>query len=148
METIKTASELYREIKNRGLELRQENGRDDVLFAKLSKKLGCPNNKLQHCLDNSNLSAEDFLKIFLEIAEPFSLMFKEIWEYLSLNLAPNSLESISIEFGFENNKTEINLETFRKYVRNIQKVFSKDKYWSYDTFHSLFKISWKIIHDQ
>ena len=147
METIKTASELYREIKKRGLELRQENGRDDVLFTKLSEKLECPNNKLQHCLDNSDLSAEDFLKIFLEIAEPFSLMFKEIWDYLSLNLAPNSLESISIEFGFENNKTEINLDTFRKYVKKIQKIFSKDKYWSYDTFSSLFEISSKIIHN-
>ncbi len=142
MTIIKTASELYREIKNRGLELRKENGRDNDLIKALSIKVGCPDNKLQSFLDNSELTSKDFLIAFLEIAEPFALMFKEIWDYLSINFAPNSLETLTVEFGFDENKQKINLDIFRRYAKEIREVFVINKYWSYETFLTLFEISW------
>ncbi len=54
-------SELYREIKRRGLELRRGNGRDDALLEALTKRLGCPDDQLQEFLDASLLTGEEFL---------------------------------------------------------------------------------------
>lgn len=139
---IKTASELYREIKRRGLHLRKINGRDNSLLIELADKLKCQPDKIQIFLDKSDLSARDFLIIFLDIAQPFSLMFKEIWKYLSDKQAPNVLESITIQFGFENEtKTEINLEQFRKYVLEIEKNLFIKRVWNSTALQHLFQIS-------
>jgi hypothetical protein len=144
MKTIETASELYREIKNRGLHLRRQNGRDNVLLDELILKLHCPNKRLQSFLDSSGISAEDFLKVFLETTEPFAKMFIEIWEYLHLNCASKAFETVSIRFGFSdrNDKCTINLEQFRRYVETGKKIISPVRYriWPLEALNQLFKL--------
>jgi hypothetical protein len=137
---IETASELYREMKRRGLHLRKNNGRDNVLLEELEKRLGCPSKRLQSFLGSSEISAERFLKVFLEIAQPFAQMFSEIWDYLSLQFSPKAHETISIRFGFqEEETTTITLEQFRRYVEIISTI--KLKLWPIEALHKLFGIS-------
>lgn len=144
MEPIETAGDLYREIKNRGLHLRSENGRDDALLRELAAELGCSHRQLQRFLDSSDLSAEDFLRAFLELVAPFARMFQEIWDYLNRELAPKATETISVRFGFEDadDQCAVNLEEFRRYVETAQRVAAAvtTQIWPYEALHGLFAV--------
>ncbi|MBI5841551.1 MAG: hypothetical protein HZB19_15780 [Chloroflexi bacterium] len=148
---IETAADLYRELKRRGLHLRQENGRDNALIDNLISKLNCPSNQLQAYLDISKLSAEDFLKVFLEIVHPFALMFSLIWEFLSENCSPKALETIAVRFGFPNSPDSctIDLEQFRRYVEMSRRVTASVplQMWSFDAMNKLFEIG-RILKQQ
>lgn len=126
MRPIETSAELYREMKKRGLHLKPGDGRDDALLRELAASIGCPDLKLQEYLDKSNISAEDFLKSFLRLAQPFAQMFEEIWQYLARKCAPGAKETISIRFGFPKagQHTEFDLETFRRHVESANEVMA------------------------
>lgn len=149
MRPIETAGDLYREIKNRGLHLQKDNGRDDALLRELTAKLGCPDTRLQRFLDSSDLSAAVFLRSFLELAAPFARMFQEIWDYLSRELAPRAGETISIRFGFDDahDQCAIDLEQFRRYVQTTQHVVAEvtTQVWPYDALHGLFAVGRKAV---
>lgn len=149
MKPIELAGDLYREIKRRGLHLRKENGRDDVLLRELSTKLGCPDDRLQKFLDASDLSAESFLRIFLQVAEPFAKMFQEIWEFLSQHYAPKARETITVRFGFPDSPDQISvsLEQFRRYVETSRRVFASrtTRIWPYQALNGLFNVGRKLI---
>ena len=68
---------------------------------------------------------------FIEVAQPFALMFIEIWDYLSTYTAYKSSESLSIRFGFRDsdNPTEVTLEQFRKYVETSGRILFTVKVW-------------------
>lgn len=142
---LETAFDFYSELKKRGLHLRKDYGRDNELFNRLTKNLGCPDDKLHEFLKKSDLSSETFLIEFLKIAQPFSKMFEEIWEYLAEKAAPKAGETISIRFGFpdEHEQTSIDLDTFRRYVDTSSFIFEKIRVpvWSYDALGTLFEIS-------
>jgi hypothetical protein len=142
---INTAAELYKELRNKGLELRNGNGRDDDLQQQLAKRLNLPFEQFQKSLDNSSISAEMFLKNFLLVAKPFSEMYQEIWNYLSQNLAPKSKETLSIRFGFSGEK--ISLEAFRRHVQSLRKLYSDIVNWPEDAMHKLFNLS-EILADE
>ncbi|NVM55598.1 MAG: VWA domain-containing protein [Candidatus Helarchaeota archaeon] len=145
IEPIETAAELYREIKRRGLHLRQENGRDSALYNELCDKVNCSNISLQDYLDTSEITAEQFLKSFLEITQPFAQMFMGIWDFLSVNIAPKALETISVRFGFpESSETcTIDWEQFRRYAERSQIIITYLglKLWPIDAINKLFHIS-------
>ena len=63
MKPIETAGDLYREIKNRGLHLREENGRDNALLTELRNEIKCPDTQLQRFLDASDLSNVSFANL-------------------------------------------------------------------------------------
>jgi hypothetical protein len=115
---VETAAELYREIKNRGLELRKGSGRDDALLDALTSRLGCPDRRLQRFLDQSSLSAESFLMEYLKLSFPFSTMSRDIWAYMSGAGAPKSKEGLPVRFSITNDKEnkDIDLEQFRRYT--------------------------------
>lgn len=148
MKPIETAGDLYREIKNRGLHLREENGRDNALLKELGSKVGCPDGRLQRFLDASDLSAEAFLREFLILGAPFARMFQEVWDYLNRELAPKAMETISVRFGFRDAKDqcEIDLDQFRRYVQTSQRVIAAltTRLWPYDALHGLFRVGGKL----
>lgn len=141
---IDTAGELYREMKKRGLHLRKENGRDSALIVELRNKLQCPDQNFQAFLDTSDLTAEQFLRVFLDVAQPFARMFSEIWDFLSNNYAPKALETVAVRFGFpeSHDATILNLEQFRRYAETSKRVVSLTRiyFWSYEALNKLFKI--------
>lgn len=149
MKPIETANALYREIKRRGLHLRERNGRDNALLRELTAKLGCPDARLQRFLDASGLSAEAFLRVFLQLAAPFASMFQEIWEYLNRQMAPKATEIISVRFGFEDSdaRCSLDLEQFRRYVETTKRVFSPitTQLWPLDALHGLFEVGRMLV---
>ncbi|AFY60054.1 VWA domain-containing protein [Synechococcus sp. PCC 6312] len=151
MKPIETASELYREIKKRGLHLRKENGRDNSLLQELKNKLGCENLRLQEFFDTTDLSAEVFLKNFLQLSAPFACMFKEIWHYLNSQYAPNATETISVRFGFEDSEDQcsVDLEQFRRYVETIERFLSTvtTQLWPREALNRLFHLGNVLIDE-
>ena len=149
MKPIETAGALYREIKRRGLHLRERNGRDNALLQELTTTLGCPDEGLQRFLDTSNLSAEAFLRVFLQLAAPFARMFQEIWDYLSRESAPKAAETISVRFGFEDSDSpcSIDLEQFRRYVETSKRVLAavSTQVWPFDALHGLFDVGRMLV---
>lgn len=145
---FETAAELYREIKRRGLHLRKDYGRDNFLLEQLCAELGCSGGRLQKFLDKSNLSAEDFLRTFLKIAEPFAHMFAEIWKYLGGKCAPDAGETISVRFGFPEHEqhSEVDFEAFRRYVRSTEEVIASIRMtrWPREALLKLFELG-KIL---
>lgn len=141
---LETAEELYREIRERGLHLRKGNGRDDALLEQLRRALGCPDNRIMRHLQRTGMPAQVFLKAFLVVAEPFALMFQEIWEYLARIGAPRAGESIRVRFGFDrDNPTEVELEQFRVWAETVRRVVRQvtSSYWSRDAMHALFELA-------
>lgn len=141
---IETAYALYREMSRKGLHFRKENGRDNELLESLASRLRCSSSGFSSSLKRSKLSAEEFLIHFLEIAEPFSKMYEEIWGFLNKHKAPDATEIISVRFGFprNKNKTTVNLEAFRRQVDSIKKIDTRilQKVWPERAFSALFKI--------
>lgn len=148
---IETGAELYRELKKRGLHLRKENGRDNKLLILLANKLRCESNKIQDYLDNSDVTAETFLLCFMEVTEPFSKMYQEIWKFLSDYKAPNVTESLSVRFGFENDdrKVAIDLDTFREQITRITNLTTSELNieWPYEALSHLFQVSQILLRD-
>lgn len=144
-EILETAADFYRALKKRGLHLRKNNGRDNFLLSQLASKVGCPNLSLQKFLDRNIITAEEFLLHFIDIAQPFALMFKEIWQFLSENCAPKTQENISVRFGFKYDKRNIkvDLETFRRYIQSSEEILGmlKINSWGREAAHKLFELA-------
>lgn len=137
-----SAAELYREMKQRSLHLRKNNGRDNELIYKLCNRLGCEDGQLQKHLDKSNMPAMEFFKIFMELTEPFVLMYQDIWSYMSRNRATYADENIKIRFGCEDDVSELDLDDFVRSMKLIEKCYDivSIKYWSHEMFHKLFNL--------
>ena len=119
---IESAADLHRELTKRGLELRPNLGRDVVLMQELSDKLGIPGNRLITNLKASGKTAEDYLRAFIEVAQPFAQMFRDIWAYLAKYAAPKANESLRIRFGFDE-VVDIDLELFREMAETAEEFF-------------------------
>lgn len=149
MKPIETAGALYREIKKRGLHLRPRNGRDNALLEELKSKLGCQDSRLQRFLDSSDLSAEAFLRVFLQLAAPFACMFREIWDYLNQQRALKATETISVRFGFEDSddRCSVDLEQFRRHVQTTERVLVRvaTELWPFNALHGLFEVGRKLV---
>jgi hypothetical protein len=139
---IETAAELYQEISRRGLDLCLKNGRDNALLLELANRIGCEDLNIQNFLDQSDLSAQDFMAIFIDIAQPFARMFAEIWDYLSTYAAYRSSESIAVRFGFPDSKNPsvITLEQFRRHVETIRQTILTVHLWPDKAIYSLYEL--------
>lgn len=145
---IESAKELYREIKKRGLHLRAEEGRDDSLLQELCVKLGCPDRRLAEFLERSDLPAADFLRSFLQLTAPFAMMFKEIWEFLAAEGAPDARETIRVRFGLgEPIPIELDLDAFREYVRTGETVLAMAPatLWTSEDLGLLFELAYNVL---
>lgn len=145
---FESASELYREIRNRGLHLRHENGRDDILIEEICNSIGCPDYQLQEFLEEEGQSAEYFLREFLNLTAPFARMFSDIWNFLSSEGGPEATEDVRIEFGFEGEDiTEVDLSEFREWAQTARKLWinSRMAYWSDEELSELFALGDLVV---
>jgi len=140
---LETGADVYREIKRRGLHLRHVNGRDNALLRELGARLGCPDRALARFLESTPISAADFLRAFVSVTEPFSAMFYEIWEYLSINAAPRAQETIRVRFGQQGERIDVSLEEFREWALTSRRVVQEQLHevWSLPAIHGLFVVS-------
>lgn len=99
-------------------------GRDAALHSALASKLGVPADGFSRAIKNSTLSAEDYLRALMEVAQPFAQMFHQIWSYLAKHCAPKADESLLVRFGFDDDRTEIDWDKFRKMVESSRRVWA------------------------
>jgi hypothetical protein len=147
-EVIETAAHLYRAMKGRGLELRRGAGRDDAILDELRTALGCPVDAgLQAYLDGRDeLSAAAFLRAFLCVAQPFALMFQDIWRFLASVAASSAEESLRVRVGFKEDPDalDLDLEAFRRYAAVAAKR-ATDLVWSRETLLELSDPGWELV---
>jgi hypothetical protein len=139
------AYELYQEIRdNRGLHLREEDGRDDELYQELRELIGCYDQTIADFLREEDRSADWLLGQFLQLAAPFASMFTDIWDFLSNEHAPKATEDLRVEFGFDKGDiTEVDLDQFREWAETARKISlgANVAYWSRDAAHELFELA-------
>lgn len=146
---IESAASLYRAMRERGLHLRSGHGRDDALMIELTSRFDVSGRRLQFFLDQSQLSAEQFLLEFMEIARPFALMFREIWEFFNTAGGHRVSESLAIRFGFKHSPmtAAITLEQFRRCVDRIGVYFVSLRVWPDQAIGSLYELYRILLHD-
>jgi hypothetical protein len=157
MKLILTAGDLYREIKDRGLELRRGEGRDDALYSELTRNLNMPSmfEHLQDFLDTSQISIETFVELFLTLIEPFAKMYQDIYSCMQRFDARKANQSIRIVFDFEKCKLDFDLRNFKEEIRILQRAKGLKRYklWNENALKLLFEyirmLSENVqIHDQ
>ncbi|MBN1567624.1 MAG: VWA domain-containing protein [Acidobacteria bacterium] len=143
------ASDLYRELRRRGLHLRGGNGRDDALLEDLSRNLKCDGTHIQEFLEKSDLSAEDFLLAFMLTAMPFAIMYLHIWDYLAQHKGSRANESLAVRFGFpaDESKTPISLDEFRRQITTLRWFVSTVRIWSAEAIRCLYKLYSILLKD-
>jgi len=120
-----TAISLHKALssKGKGLQLNPKNGRDAAIHFELAVKLGLPAEGFSPALRASGKSAQEYLRAFITIAQPFAMMFQEIWSYLASHCAPKAEETLLIRFGFDEDAQEIDWDQFRQMVESTKKVW-------------------------
>jgi hypothetical protein len=143
-EVFDSAYELYQEIRDdRGLHLRDGDGRDDVLYQELRDLIGCHDEDIADFLKENDRSAEWLLRQFLQLAAPFASMFTEIWDFLSSEKSPRVTEDLRVRFGFDGDDvTEVDMEQFREWAEIARKISVgvNVAYWSDEAVHELFDL--------
>ena len=122
---FETGIALHRELVKRGLELNPHKGRDAALHTTLAAKLNLRDQGFSKALADSNITAEEYLRSLVEVAQPFAQMFQKIWSYLAGHCAPKADESLFVRFGFDDEQpTTINWEQFRVMVESAEKILA------------------------
>lgn len=121
MGDITTGAALYKAMKARGLHLKRDYGRDNVLYDRLCVALGCERELTKHLVDQE-IDSETLLRAFLDLAAPFAQMFHEIWTYLATHLAPGAKETLRIRFGLDTDGIDIDLEQFRVWAETSRQA--------------------------
>lgn len=142
MKIYMSATELYQEILNRGFDPKAKSGRDNILYLEIKKELKCPENiGLKKYLSSSALSASDFIVAFFKVAEPFSLMYRDIYSIMKQHNAKTANESIKIHFDSPETAFDIDLDDFQQWIRvqNIMRKTIETRLWSREDFWSISK---------
>jgi hypothetical protein len=135
MPLITTAAELFREIKGHGLELRDDNGRDDALYRALAKRLNLPPKGIQQELDRGQVSLEEFVGAFFSLVQPFAQMYADVYTAMQRFGARGAAESIRLRFDFGKQLQDsltFDLNEFREVeevLRTIKGLISQ-QFWS------------------
>ncbi|MBA0182529.1 hypothetical protein H0261_02130 [Pectobacterium versatile] len=132
--TIKECAEIHRALwYTENLGVAQGYGpspRDRELLVVLANKLGIPDEKFITSDESKKITAQKYLTAMLEIMEPLSQMFQDIWIYCERTLIRTSKNALDIEWNFNINgkSIAINFEAFRKYQKLLNKTLDKDKF--------------------
>lgn len=132
--TIKTCSEIHRMLwYTENLAVAQAYGlspRDHELLVALAHKLGIPDFKFITSSESETITAQQYLMAMLDIMEPLSRMFQDIWSYCERTLIRTSKNALDIEwkFNFHGQQVEIDFESFRKYRKLLGNVPDKYKF--------------------
>lgn len=126
--TIETCADIHRKLWNRSqLDIGQGYGdspRDRALLTELAGRLNVPNESFILSDESKNISAQQYLMAMLEILEPLSAMFNDIWLYCERAFARTSKNGLDISWNFNihGESVDINFEAFRKYRKLLAKV--------------------------
>jgi len=145
IDALSTGYDVYRAMKDRGLQPRGD-GRDESLYMQLAHELHFGQaGKLESQLKSYKTTSEQFLVAFLQVAEPFALMYKEIWRYLGGAAARADEERLSIKFGLDN-PVEVDLSQFRLHVERISKTFRLGSMlvWNEEAVRQLIGVGWNF----
>lgn len=143
-EIYEGAYELYKEIRDeKGLHLRHDGGRDEILIEELSNSIGCPDDQIAEFLkeEEEGRTAEWLMREFFQLAAPFARMFTDIWEFLSNRKAPKATEDLRVRFGFDDDDfTDVELDEFREWAETARKISvgANVAFWSSEALHDLF----------
>ena len=104
--------------------------RDEALLKDLATKLGVPNERFIGSDESKNISAQQYLMAMLELLEPLSVMFKDIWNYCERTMTKSSKNAVAIswDFNIQGKCVSINFESFRLYERLRAGVADKDSF--------------------
>ncbi len=136
------AIDLYNKIEERGLHIRND-GRDTKWYNQLKIRFNCPpNTGLKSHLRNQKVLAADFIKEFLEVTEPFSLMYFEIFSIMKEYQATKvgSENELKIECNFGTKKFKIDLTDFQEWVR-IEKTIKGSRRHQIWTEHDVWQLT-------
>ncbi len=136
-----SAEKLYQELLHRGFDPKAKIGRDDVLYLRLKEELQCPSSMgIKKYLKVSQLSAGDFIVAFFRIAEPFSLMYRDIYSVMKQHRARRGTESIRIRFDFDGSQFDIDFSEFEEWVRtqSIIRDVLESRLWGMSDFQKLY----------
>lgn len=119
---LETGEQLYREIVDRGLDPRPE-GRDNPLYHRLKAALGCPADMglLTH-LKSHPISALAVMQALLAIAEPFSMMYSDIYRSMRKFGARRATESIRIKYVFGKEQLDFAIQDFLTWVETERRI--------------------------
>lgn len=144
---LETAKDVLKAMEDRGFHLRRGEGRDDALYEQLKSELGCPvGTFLPRFLDDASISATDLIIAFLRIAEPFSLMYRDIYAVMKQHGAKKGSESIRIHCGADETALDIDIEDFVEWERVQTEVRCqlKQRLWPMDSFRAVSGILRKL----
>lgn len=149
MKLVRTAAELYKEIKQRGLDLREGNGRDDVLIEQLAAKLGgATRRRLEITLAKSSITIERLVYAFFSLLHPFARMYSDIYRVMEEHAAKRATQSIRILFNFQSKAGTETLDFDLNHFREVQELWTKRltsvRLWSYQDFNKVFEIYRKL----
>ncbi|WP_415760651.1 hypothetical protein [Pseudomonas sp. LT1P18] len=97
--TVRTAADLHRYLtKNKNFDFNPDHGRDEALYTELKRTLELPDGKFLEGLSEKNISAEQYLRALMAIAEPLSEMYRGILAYCTRANVLRSKRSANIEW--------------------------------------------------
>ena len=115
---IESGYELYGKMQEYGFDPRKGIGRDDSLYKGIKRELKCPPNMgLAKYLKTREVSASSFFAAFLNVGEPFSEMYKDIYATMKQFQTKRASEMLNIRFDDKNDTIkELDFSEFKKYM--------------------------------
>jgi hypothetical protein len=123
-ESLHTGAEVYRRLKERGLELRRDgSGRDDALYQQLRLCVGAAEDDgVQKTLDRNGMSGQDFIVAFLSVVEPFAQMARELYELLAQHKQKVDADNLRVVWDLDGATLDFDLEAFLEFERRVRTV--------------------------
>ncbi|MBI5525424.1 MAG: hypothetical protein HY897_03750 [Deltaproteobacteria bacterium] len=137
---ISDSVDLYNRICDSGFDPRKGLGRDNALYLELQSRLGCPpGTGLPRFLKSNRLPADKFLEAFLVVAEPFSLMYRDIYAAMKKYGATAGTECLQIRLESEDVSFNIDLSDFERWYKAHRRIRQRvrKRLWTTQQFHQL-----------
>lgn len=101
-----------------------KNPRDEALLKSLAIKLSIPDESFILSDESKAISAQQYLMAMLEVLEPLSVMFQDIWNYCERSMTKTSKNTLDISWNFniKGDQVTINFEAFRRYRQLLEQV--------------------------
>ncbi|MDD5307339.1 MAG: hypothetical protein PHU25_08455 [Deltaproteobacteria bacterium] len=137
---ISDAVELYKRIHDSGFDPRKGLGRDNALYLELQSRLGClPGTGLPQFLKSNRMPADKFLEAFMAVAEPFSLMYRDIFAAMRKYGATAGTECLQIRLESKDVSFSIDLSDFERWYKTHCRIRQRirQRLWTKEQFYQL-----------
>jgi hypothetical protein len=111
-QTIRNAAELHNYLTaNKNFDFNPDHGRDAALYKELKRSLDLPDGAFLTALRARNISAKQYLRALMAVAEPLAEMYKEILAYCARANFLRSKEGAKIEWEIASASEQIGVST-------------------------------------